>query len=189
MHAADALNILVEFNEASKEMESKAFEVRLRALDALVRSAKDRTLTLAGFREVSSQMRAWGDDLTAIVARLRKACAASVVVECGLHGIRRRRALARAARCEGAEHRLSLREGPLVADRKAQRAALRATLEDLRQLGLMALALSRTAMIEATAASGEDRTVLMLAAREFGEQAGEVLERGRGLERTAREAA
>ncbi|MBL8912231.1 MAG: hypothetical protein JNM17_16185 [Archangium sp.] len=189
MASTSGLNLIVEFNEASKEMESKAFEVRLRALDALVRSAKDRTLTLAGFREVSSQMRCWGDDLTAIVVRLRKACAASVVAECVVQALKRRQVLLRTARCDAAEQRLRAREAAVIAERSTHTSTLRATLEDLRLLGLMAAALSRTAMIEATSAIGEDRTVLMLAAREFGEQAADVLERGRGLERSAREAA
>jgi hypothetical protein len=189
MQATGGLGLIVEFNEASKIMEAQAFEVRLHALDALVRSAKDRSLTLAGFREVSSQMRSWGDDLTAIVEKLRKACADAVLAQCVLQNLRRRRRLVRAARCQEADARLETREATTSGERRARLLVLRSTLDDLRQLGLMAAALSRTAMIEATAASGDDRTVLMLAAREFGTQATNVLERGRALERSAREAA
>ncbi|MFT3712029.1 MAG: hypothetical protein QM817_30675 [Archangium sp.] len=186
---ASGLELIVEFNEAAKAMESRACEVRVHALDALVRSARDRSLTLAGFREVSSQMRSWADDLTLLVERLRKACASAVSAECVAQTLVRRRRLVQMARCHEADARILQREEATRARRRTELLALRETLDELRQLGLMATALSRTAMIEATAASGDDRTVLMLAAREFGERAAQVLDCGRALQRSTREAA
>jgi hypothetical protein len=51
----------------------------------------------------------------------------------------------------------------------------------LRQLGLMAIVLARTAMIEASAAQTEERVVLSQVSREFGEHAQAVLKLAKDL--------
>ncbi|MFZ5439916.1 MAG: hypothetical protein ACOZQL_07890 [Myxococcota bacterium] len=188
MKTSNGLMVVVALNDASKVMSEHAREVRLRALDALVRSARDASQALAGFREVSLQMRRWSDDLSTQLTRLRKLSAESVTQESSYRTLRRRgRLLAEAALQSGnaeLKQRLELyrqRERAAQQERNKRLAATAQELDDLRQLGLMAIVLSRTAMIEASSANPRDRAVLSSVALEFGNHADAVLQLGKTL--------
>jgi hypothetical protein len=185
---SNGLLVVVALNDASKVMSEHSREVRLRALDALVRSAKDSSAALAGFREVSPQMRRWSDDLSAQLTRIRKLSGDSVTQESYYRTLKRRgRLLAEAALKSGnpaLKARLDAyrqKERAAQLERNKRLAATAQELDELRQLGLMAIVLSRTAMIEASAANPKDRAVLSSVALEFGEHADAVLQLGKTL--------
>lgn len=178
MSSSDGLQVVVAINDASKTMNRHSAQVRLRALDALVRAARSTGVQLAGFREVSMQMRRWSDELSAQLNRLRKLTSESVTQESRWCTLRRReRLLAEATRqSEDAELARSLslvreRERVILVDRRGRIDATTLLLEDLSQLGLMAMVLSHTARIEAASASDADREPLTHVAVEFGEHA------------------
>lgn len=188
MKTSNGLLVVVALNDASKVMSEHSREVRLRALDALVRSAKDSSAALAGFREVSLQMRRWSDDLSAQLTRIRKLSGDSVTQESYYRTLKRRgRLLAEAALKSGnpaLKARLDAyrqKERAAQLERNKRLAATAQELDELRQLGLMAIVLSRTAMIEASAANPKDRAVLSSVALEFGEHADAVLQLGKTL--------
>lgn len=180
--------VVVALNDASKVMSEHSREVRLRALDALVRSAKDSSAALAGFREVSLQMRRWSDDLSAQLTRIRKLSADSVTHESAYRTLKRRgrllEAAAKLSNNAAMKDRLDAykaRERTAQKERNKRLSTAAQELDDLRQLGLMAIVLSRTAMIEASAAQPADRVVLSSVALEFGEHADAVLQLGKSL--------
>lgn len=199
MSSVNGLTVVVALNEAAKDMREHSFQVRIRALDALVRSAKQQSSGLAGFREVSHQMRRWSDDLGSQLESLQKLCGESVVRESQFRTmLRKRRLMERAAQLAPAgalEHCLSstsLRDAKLRSTRLAELHRTIVELEALTQLGLMAIVLSHTAMIEAAGAGNRERAVLSQVAREFGEHANSVLRIGKRLvplARSVREAA
>jgi hypothetical protein len=180
--------VVVALNDASKVMSEHSREVRLRALDALVRSAKDASAALAGFREVSLQMRRWSDDLTQQLNRIRKLSADSVTHESAYRTLKRRgrllEAAAKLSNNAAMKERVDAykaRERAAQKERNKRLSTAAQELDDLRQLGLMAIVLSRTAMIEASAAQPADRVVLSSVALEFGEHADAVLQLGKSL--------
>jgi len=188
--------VVVALNEASKTMSEHSFEVRLRALDALVRSVKNSGAGLPGFREVSLQMRRWSDDLTAQLEGLRKVCVEAVDFESKHRTLERRAKLINAAAHQCTHGELGACVDSFVLrekdSRKVRRKQFEVTLEQLdslRQLGLIAIVLARTAMIEAAAAEAEERVVLSQVAREFGEHAAAVLKLGKDLKPLATRAA
>lgn len=206
MATESPLRTVVALNEASKVMQDHADQVRLRALDALVRSVRTAleappgsVNTLAGFREVSTQMRQWSDGLATLLTHLRKVCSDAVLSESAqLTQRRRAKFLDEALSRQKAPHlREKLREVQTRQKkgrdevRKRLDAALQA-LQDLKQAGLMATVLARTAKIEAWSGDPSQRDVLAQVAVEFGEHAQEVLTLGRRLmpsTQKAREAA
>jgi len=186
----NALQLALSLNEGAKEMNAHSAEVRLRALDALVQAARDSSLLLAGFREVSLQMRRWSDDLAHHLEALRKLCAESVERESVLRTLARRRELLRVAR-QGSGTSGALLDDVIarserdfaerLRDSQARLERTRTALEGLRQLGLMATVLSRTASIEATQATENERARLHLVAAGFGDHARAVLDLGKSL--------
>ena len=181
-----SLQLAVEMNESAKRMADTAREVHLQALDALVKSANNQDLQLAGFREVSSQMRRWSDDLRAMLERLRTTCATFVTTESTWRTLERRRRLLEAAGVQQTRvpsFATVLRRGQQA--RRQQFDGALAVLAELRQLGLMATVLSRTARIEATGAKGELLPALQEAASEFGARASAIIEEARRLARSA----
>ncbi len=195
MEASNGLTVVVALNEAAKSMSERASLVRICALDAQVRNAKDRSATLAGFREVSLQMRRWSDDLSQQLDRLRKLCSESVQEESAYRTLQRKARVLRSAEQEShSKHLLQCvssmeaRESNARQKRRDALARMVIELDDLRQLGMMAVVLSRTAMIEVASALPEERAVLVHVAQEFGTHAEAVLKLGKELMPLAAEA-
>lgn len=185
-----SLRLAVEMNESAKGMADTAREVQLQALDALVKSANTRDTRLAGFREVSVQMRRWSDELVTTLARLRTVCASFVTIESRWRTLERRRRLLQAAgvaRARLGTFSRALQHGEDARTEQVRKAT--AVLDDLKQLGLMATVLSRTALIEAAGADAEALPALQEAASEFGRRATNVFDEGRRLASAARSAA
>lgn len=199
MSTTSGLSLVVALNEASKELLDHAFQVRLRALDAIVRSAKQKDPRLAGFREVSHQMRRWSDELTRQLEVLRKLCAGSVTRESRLRTRLRQRALLKQTERQALPgvldeclRRLGLEDQRLKAEQQAETANTLAEVEALSQLALMAIVLANSATIEAAAGADEERLVLTHVSREFRDHAHAVQECARRLlpmARRVREAA
>ncbi len=177
----EQFEVVIVLNEGAKAVLDRAFHVNLRAMDALVRSRRDGS-ALRGFAEVSSQMRHWSRDLYGELERLSLLTRDTVegVSRLAKHGRRVRilqEALAQSSGAYGVEKALS----GLVQRRDAEQQALRnkwgkvqLALEDLNQLALMACVLSRSAMIEASAGSRDQRARLGQVSREFSEDGEEV---------------
>ncbi len=166
----DELHNVVERNEAAKQMRKSAAQVRLRSLDALIRSSRIRSNRLAGFREVSQQMRRWSDELERELGTLAGVCSEAVMLECTRRNQQRRRRLLTQAYKSSPRHQSALRAAKDSTVEVSYRKGLRSTivqLERLSQLGLMAVVLSRTALFEATNAVGDERAILVQAANEF----------------------
>lgn len=188
MEAASGLSIVVAINESSKAMSDLGHQVRLCALDAQVRNAKDNSVNLAGFREVSLQMRRWSDDLAKQLERLRAICADAVKDESAYRTLQRKSMLlnvtAKQCHHDAMAHCVQpIAERDVMAKQK-RRSALAKTLmelDELRQLGMMAIVLSRTAAIEASSAEPEERAVLAQVAHEFGAHAEAVFKLGKEL--------
>lgn len=195
MGSESGLSIAVTINEAAKSMSDLGHQVRLCALDAQVRNAKDHSANLAGFREVSLQMRRWSDDLASQLDRLRALCADSVKDESAYRTLQRKATLLKttAATCHndalgGCVREISERDAEARHRRRAALARTLVELDDLRQLGMMAIVLSRTAAIEASGADPEERAVLAQVANEFGAHAEAVVKLGKALVPMARAA-
>lgn len=159
-------------NASAKELIARSLRVNLLALDAMVQSKRGGT-SLKGFDEVSSQMRSWSRDLHRDLERLG-ALSRRVLLQASVDCKERHllRLLGRAAaesprlaadvyrRREAEQHE---RDGELqrtwrqIAD----------AVSDLNQLGLMAVVLARSAMIEASSGSPEQRAQLSDVTREF----------------------
>ena len=164
-------------NESTKQVLMRSFEVSLRALDAIVQSKRGGG-ALRGFDEVSSQMRVWSRELHGKLIHLSELSRSAVreVSEyaksvrqqrllVGCQSTRAQDAVALARRdAEKAERRLRDRWRGIALE-----------LDDLRQMGMMACVLSRSAMIEASSASDEQRDSLMNVSREFYDNAEDVL--------------
>ncbi|HTQ03281.1 MAG TPA: hypothetical protein VMI54_05470 [Polyangiaceae bacterium] len=164
---------VVALSEASKALLARSFKVNLLALDAMVQSKRGGG-NLRGFDEVSSQMRLWSRDLhrdlQQLEARTRNLVARTSLVRKEKHTIDLLRAAALASRnsallaayeARGERHEALERE--LAGDWRA----VREMLGDLDQLGLMAIVLSRSAMIEASSGSQAQREQLSSVSREF----------------------
>lgn len=166
-------NRVAALNEAAKELISRSYQVNLLALDAMVQSKRGGS-SLRGFDEVSSQMRRWSRDLHAELERLA-ALSRLVVSEVSmtskeghllrlLHRAVDASSNATATRTFGERRSTQLdRQQTLV---RLWRKVLDA-LGDLDQLGMMAVVLSRSAMIEASGGAPEERAQLGHVSREF----------------------
>ena len=160
-------------NEAAKELMARSHHVNRLALDAMVQS-KATGANLRGFDEVSSQMRHWSRDLHGELERLRT-LSRELVVEVShaskeAHVLRllRRATIA----CSGTAHPcdFSLQEAAHLDRLERLRKLWRSmvlSLSDLDQLGLMAMVLSRSAMIEASSGTSEQRAQLGRVSQEF----------------------
>lgn len=187
------LHRVIDINEAGKSLLLRSFEINLRALDAIVQSKRNGAL-LRGFDEVSSQIRTWSRQLQGDVERL---------VQCGLEAVtgasliirerRMRRLMAAAAErgddasaracSEDMQARLARHEAAL-SQRWRQIGGL---VDDLKQLGMMACVLSRSALIEASSAGDDSREHLTLVSRDFYAKSEEVVETVGALARTMKE--
>lgn len=165
--AHNGLLEVVERNEAAKRMRTSGAQVRLRSLDAVIRSSRIHSQRLAGFREVSQQMRQWSDELELELEKLVVQCASEVRIESNRRNrLRRERLLHRALGGRPRSDGKRDREAPNAAYRRSVRETV-IQLERIGQLGLMAVVLSRTALFEAVNAHGEERAILVHAANEF----------------------
>lgn len=160
-------------NEAAKELIARSYQVNLLALDAMVQSKRGGS-SLRGFDEVSSQMRRWSRDLHAELERLA-ALSRQVVAEVSTaskegHLLRLLERAALSSSHEAARKTLAQRQA-IQQDRnqilvRLWRKVVDA-LGDLDQLGMMAVVLSRSAMIEASSGGAEQRAQLGHVSQEF----------------------
>lgn len=164
---------VTSLNEAAKELISRSFRVDLLALDAMVQSKRGGG-SLRGFDEVSSQMRSWSRDLHRELEELRHLSREVVVnVSTASKEDHLLRLLARAAASTGDElatKAVALRETGQT--ERGQQLNVRwrrvlSSLGDLDQLGMMAVVLSRSAMIEASSGNPEQRAQLNDVSQEF----------------------
>jgi hypothetical protein len=160
-------------NAAAKELIARSYRVNLLALDAMVQSKRGDS-SLRGFDEVSSQMRSWSRDLhreleqLGSISRLAVTRASTSCKQRHLLGL-----LARAATQSG--HALVTRvHEQKLAEQEARDAEMARgwrqvndALSDLNMLGMMAVVLSRSAMIEASGGSPEQRAQLSDVSQEF----------------------
>jgi hypothetical protein len=178
-----ALARVVELNEGAKEIRRHSFELSLRALGATAKSMRAGD-TLRGFVEVSSQMQTWCRSLATAVDRVTVLSTQQVRLVSDI--VRRARLqeclrLARQGRtpAPGLDLAADICAKELTKAR-AQLGLLRDALTDgietLEQLGMMASALSRAALIEASGGSVEQRGELTVISREFSERAEQVSE-------------
>jgi hypothetical protein len=164
---------IVALNEAAKQLLSLSYRVNLLAIDAMLQSKRGGG-NLRGFDEVSSQMRAWTRELHAQLEQLNTQCN-EVIARTSLltkqqHSLR---LLAEADRQSGetglqrvhAQQRAATEELGAELDRDWRR--VRGRLADLDQLGTMAVVLSRSAMIEASTGTDEQRDLLTQVSQEF----------------------
>ena len=168
-----AFEKVIALNEGSKELLARSASVNLLALDAMVQS-KHAGGNLRGFDEVSSQMRSWSQELHQQLLGLSQACQELVVAasyasrdarvlralelsRVGKHGERLDQAL------EQQQQRVAARRTHI---RQLQRRAAD-VIADLNQLGMMAVVLSRAAMIEAASGTDEQRVKLGEVSQEF----------------------
>lgn len=160
-------------NEAAKELIARSFRVNLLALDAMVQSKRGGS-SLRGFDEVSSQMRSWSRDLHRELEELSRI--SRVVVSYVSQSSKEAHLLRLLRRAAG------LSQSPLAAavsearsDAQHERAnelkrswrGVRAALGSLDQLGMMAVVLSRSAMIEASSGNAEQRAQLNDVSEQF----------------------
>lgn len=184
---------VVILNETAKELIARSFRVNLLALDAMVQSKRGGN-SLRGFDEVSSQMRSWSRDLHQELERLGE-LSQKVVAEASTHCkeahlLRLLDAAAAQSKNAAAEAALTLhRAEQLVRESEMRRTwrLVRDAVGDLNQLGLMAVVLSRAAMIEASGGSPEQRAQLSDVSQEFYRNAEAVVNALKGLLKVASE--
>jgi hypothetical protein len=190
----DELGPVVALNEAAKGLFQRSFEINLRALDAIVQSKRSGG-ALRGFDEVSTQIRTWSRELHAMVDGLG-ALGREAVGLASRFLVERRRgrliaAAARGSRAVGAAQQLAVVERRLE-ERQRDLAGMRrriiSKIDDLDQIGLMACVLSRSALIEATAASGAEREQLNHVSRDFYAKSEEVVAIVQSLGKSLRKA-
>lgn len=164
---------VVELNEAAKQLIARSFKVNLLALDALVQS-KQTGCTLPGFDEVSSQMRMWSRDLHSQLETLAELSREVVSKTSSFSKEARHLQLLQLAATYSNDSHVRQTAADMAQRQSGREYALkqhwrrlRAALADLDQLGMMAIVLSRSAMIEAASAAGEQRAHLTNVSREF----------------------
>lgn len=164
---------VVALNEASKALLSRSFSVNLLALDAMIQSKRGGG-NLRGFDEVSSQMRTWSRDLhhelerlgelsRSIVARTSLASKQAHLIRLLQQAADRSDVATLTATCKRFVAAQQGLEEQLVRDWRAARQLL----ADLDQLGMMAIVLSRSAMIEAASGNADQREQLNHVSSEF----------------------
>jgi len=193
--SAQELLQVVSLNEAAKRLLTRSFEINLRALNAIVQSKRSGG-RLRGFDEASSQVRAWSRELHQQLSRLGGMVRDAVGLASAAISQQRLVALfAAAARQSGnaaCARVLTDAEAALARHRTALRGLWRqvvGAVDELNQLGLMACVLSRSAMIEATAADVGQRAQLEELTKDFYVKSEEVVEIVRGLSASIRSAA
>jgi len=164
---------VVRLNTAAKELISRSFRVNLLALDAMVQSKRGGS-ALRGFEEVSSQMRSWSRDLhreLEQLGELSRAAVARASASCKQRRLLRLlgQAATQSANAVAVAAHRQRDDEQKTRDDEMRRAWRRVSdvLSDLNQLGLMAVVLSRSAMIEASSGSSEQRAQLADVCQEF----------------------
>ena len=173
-----ALARVVELNEGAKAIRRHSFEVSLRALGATAKNLRAGS-ELRGFVEVSAQMQSWSRSLSSAVDRVTLISTEQVRLVSDI--VRRTRMLEimeLAAQNEASRGALAGSAERLREELKGARSRLKRLrdtltdgLETLEQLGMMASALSRAALIEAASGNAEQRAELSLVSREFAQRA------------------
>lgn len=164
---------MAALNEAAKELIARSHQVNLLALDAMVQSKRGGS-SLRGFDEVSSQMRRWSRDLHVELQGLA-ALSRQVVSEVSLaskegHLLRLLQRAAESSASLAASETFSRRN---AIQEERERTLMRLwrkvldALGDLDQLGMMAVVLSRSAMIEASGGADGQRAQLGHVSQEF----------------------
>jgi hypothetical protein len=164
---------VVALNEAAKGLLALSYQVNLLAIDAMLQSKRGGG-DLRGFDEVSSQMRSWSRDLHERLERLSGHCS-EVVGRTSLyckqaHILQLLEAAARQSTGESLQAACGQRgdeQQALAAEVDRDWRRVRAQLDDLNQLGTMAVVLSRSAMIEASTGTAEQRLLLTQVSQEF----------------------
>jgi hypothetical protein len=168
-----SFNRVAALNEAAKELIARSYQVNLLALDAMVQSKRGGN-SLRGFDEVSSQMRRWSRDLHAEL-ELLASLSRQVVAEVSLaskeqHLLRLLRQAAQGSSSGCATERLLVREAAQLSRENTLARLWRRVIDalgDLDQLGMMAVVLSRSAMIEASSGATAQRAQLGHVSKEF----------------------
>jgi len=177
------LGRVVAVHEGAKAVLSDSHHVNLRALDAMVRSLRAGA-ELRGFAEVSEQMRQWSRELHAAVQQVTSFSADQVGMVSASEKRRRLVKLLSETCREPSANRLlapaleRAQQESETADAALRqlRRRVRATLEDLQQLGLMAMVLSSAALIEAAAGGGRRAVDLTIVSKDFAERSEKVTE-------------
>ena len=169
----EELSQVVALNEASKSLLRHSLEINLHALNAIVQS-KQSGERLRGFDEVCGQIRGWSRQLHAQLEALGGLGRDAVLTASGFLRHRRIVALLAAAAAETRRPEIATvvkdAQAALCARQEALRLLWRRIVEavdDLKQLALMASVLSRSGMIEATAAESAERARLEEVAHDF----------------------
>jgi uncharacterized phage infection (PIP) family protein YhgE len=176
-----ALGRVVELNEGAKEIRWHSYELSLRALGATAQSLRAGG-NLRGFVEVSSQMQSWCRQLAKAVGEVtalstrQVRLVSDITRRSRLHGFLERagKGPKPSAELHAASERLNQELVTARKDLKRLRDTLTDGIDGLRLLGLMASALSRAALIEASSAGAEQRGELTLISKEFAERAEQV---------------
>ncbi|MDF3071750.1 MAG: hypothetical protein K0R38_7351, partial [Polyangiaceae bacterium] len=172
-NAHASFNRVAALNEAAKELLARSRHVNLLALDAMVQSKRGGS-SLRGFDEVSSQMRRWSRDLHVELQGLAAlSCQVVTEVSRACKEAHLLRLLQRAAEATSspAASRTFLQRSAMQENRELTLIRLWRkvvdALGDLDQLGMMAVVLSRSAMIEASSGADEQRAQLAQVSQEF----------------------
>ena len=164
---------LSSLNEGAKELIARSFRVNLLALDAMVQSKRGGS-GLRGFDEVSSQMRSWSRDLHRELEELSRL--SRQVVDHASQATKETHVLRLLERAAASSNNPSAC-GALEARNQTQLARVGEikrswrrvgdALSSLDQLGMMAVVLSRSAMIEASSGTPEQRAQLNDVSEQF----------------------
>jgi hypothetical protein len=190
------LGRVVAVHEGAKAVLSDSHHVNLRALDAMVRSLRAGA-ELRGFAEVSEQMRQWSRELHAAVQQVTAYSADQVGMVSAFEKRRRLvKLLTTTCREQPSACKLltpALEQAQVEAEQteaalRQLRRRVRASLEDLQQLGLMACVLSSAALIEAAAGDGRRTADLTIVSKDFAERSEKVTENIRRMLASDRQA-
>ena len=173
---------VVRLNEAAKQLMARSTRVDLLALDAMVQSKRGGG-SLRGFDEVSSQMRLWSRELLQQLGELG-VLSASLLRQTSLRSKQMRKLdlLSLAAKesnneaLRSAHERLQREHEALCSALQADARRTQNLLSDIDQLGMMAIVLSRSAMIEAASGDEQQREQLSKVSVEFYQHSESVLQ-------------
>ncbi len=192
MQGAGGFERVVALNEAAKQLIARSFSVNLLAMDALVQS-KQAGARLPGFDEVSAQMRRWSRELHEQLEQLgglsRSVVERTSTLSKESHLLR---LLGQAARLSGRVDATERYEAlsVVLASRERELTQLWRRVDDLLgdldQLSMMAVVLSRSAMIEAAGADTAHFAQLTSVSKSFYQNAEAAVEVLRALLLTMR---
>ncbi len=173
---------VVRLNEAAKQLMARSTRVDLLALDAMVQSKRGGG-SLRGFDEVSSQMRLWSRELLQQLGELG-VLSASLLRQTSLRSKQMRKLdlLSLAVKesnneaLRSAHERLQREHEALCSALQADARRTQNLLSDIDQLGMMAIVLSRSAMIEAASGDEQQREQLSKVSVEFYQHSESVLQ-------------